>query len=600
MWILPLYLLAFVIAIIVVSYGLAVARVLGVRLRAERAVRVFESERAPDEIVSGLQAHAAALDALGFEQIGALSEADPLEGVDQPLWSLLYRSSDRRTLARVSFADSPTRAQPVDVSFMSFVCADAGPAGRETLFETVAWRAHRLSRGLPGHALEDAQTLSWTQQWQHHQRRLAEADGRVLSIEGREDFASRLRAFRERTLGFELAEGRVRECRDGSLRHGLGAAVSLVVRANRGEGARLRALAAAGRQQDDERDLLPDLMAHRRRAAIERSRRAGSRLQKSLLFVGSMLLFLLAFGIAFSIETVLMVIVVLIIHELGHALAMRAFGYRDLQVLFIPFIGAVASGKKEDVAPWQEVVVLLAGPIPGILIGTWLRVSGLATGNELLYTFANIMILLNYLNLLPFVPLDGGRVMSIVFFDRFPTVQFAFSTASSVAIGAAGIYLGEYILAGVGVVLLLGAPRQLAQARTFVRMRGLLTRAGRAAADPLRLVYAELQSRRFDRWNGETRYQFVNHVMERLGRDLAGWRLVTASIATYVAIVALPLDALLDDLSARNARMRLELDQREVAAALADPRGETSATSKGTELAWLLSAPRLGDPADAR
>ena len=47
---------------------------------------------------------------------------------------------------------------------------------------------------------------------------------------------------------------------------------------------------------------------------------------------------------------------------------MRAFGYRELGVVVLPFLGAVAFGRKDDAGPWQKLVVLLAGPLPGLIL----------------------------------------------------------------------------------------------------------------------------------------------------------------------------------------------------------------------------------------
>src|SRR5262249_12332862 len=57
----------------------------------------------------------------------------------------------------------------------------------------------------------------------------------------------------------------------------------------------------------------------------------------------------------------------IIIHEAGHALAMLTFGYRDIRILFIPLLGAVATGTAREIATWKQAVVLLAGPLPGLI-----------------------------------------------------------------------------------------------------------------------------------------------------------------------------------------------------------------------------------------
>src|SRR5262249_49106418 len=52
---------------------------------------------------------------------------------------------------------------------------------------------------------------------------------------------------------------------------------------------------------------------------------------------------------------------VLLFHECGHYVAMRAFGYRNLRMFFIPFLGAAVAGKNFNVAGWKKAVVALAG-----------------------------------------------------------------------------------------------------------------------------------------------------------------------------------------------------------------------------------------------
>jgi hypothetical protein len=63
--------------------------------------------------------------------------------------------------------------------------------------------------------------------------------------------------------------------------------------------------------------------------------------------------------------TILIVLAVLSFHELGHLVAMRAFGYQDTRIFFIPFFGAAAAGRKHDATGAERAMVLLAGPLPG-------------------------------------------------------------------------------------------------------------------------------------------------------------------------------------------------------------------------------------------
>ena len=81
--------------------------------------------------------------------------------------------------------------------------------------------------------------------------------------------------------------------------------------------------------------------------------------------IASLLLFGWRFDWLFSV----VLVAVLLLHELGHLVAMRWAGYRDLKIFFIPFIGAMVSGREQQATAGQKMLVLLAGPVPGIVLG---------------------------------------------------------------------------------------------------------------------------------------------------------------------------------------------------------------------------------------
>lgn len=114
---------------------------------------------------------------------------------------------------------------------------------------------------------------------------------------------------------------------------------------------------------------------------------------------------------------------VVIFHELGHFLAMKFYNYKDLGIFFIPLVGAYASGKKQEVSQFQSAVILLAGPVPGIVLGTILYLTAPHLANdyniiEFLQKMARILIILNLFNLLPVYPLDGGQLLNRLFLDE--------------------------------------------------------------------------------------------------------------------------------------------------------------------------------------
>ena len=59
---------------------------------------------------------------------------------------------------------------------------------------------------------------------------------------------------------------------------------------------------------------------------------------------------------------------VVLSHEVGHLLAMRAFGYSNTSVLFMPELDALTAGGKRNASPLQRLVVYLAGPVLVIML----------------------------------------------------------------------------------------------------------------------------------------------------------------------------------------------------------------------------------------
>ena len=158
-----------------------------------------------------------------------------------------------------------------------------------------------------------------------------------------------------------------------------------------------------------------------------------------------------------------MLVGVLLFHELGHYAGMRAFGYQDLRMFFIPFFGAAVSGKPRNVGAWKEGVVLLLGPLPGIVAAFVLACFGLqdATGAATpLYSLAVSMVSLNAFNLLPLAGLDGARLLQTVIFSRRRWLEIAFQIVAALAMGAYAVYAQSWVLGIFAYLMLMILPHR--------------------------------------------------------------------------------------------------------------------------------------------
>jgi Zn-dependent protease len=136
---------------------------------------------------------------------------------------------------------------------------------------------------------------------------------------------------------------------------------------------------------------------------------------KSVLFLGSMAVSIGAYAQLWGWQYAAGFVVMILIHELGHVAALRARGIRATGLVFIPFIAAFTSYQPQQRHPYQEAETALAGPIAGTaasFVAAWYAHSA---GSDLWRALAFTGLLLNLLNLIPFLPLDGGRVGDLVY-----------------------------------------------------------------------------------------------------------------------------------------------------------------------------------------
>src|SRR5215208_2710798 len=142
---------------------------------------------------------------------------------------------------------------------------------------------------------------------------------------------------------------------------------------------------------------------------------------KLLTTAGSMLVSIGAYALIWGWKFGVVFVLLLLIHEMGHVFQLRREGVKASAPMFIPFLGAVISAKSMGDDAAAEARVGLAGPVLGSIatlvpLGVWL-----ATGEDLWRALAYIGFLINLFNLLPVLPLDGGRAMAAL----SPWVWFA-------------------------------------------------------------------------------------------------------------------------------------------------------------------------------
>ena len=255
-------------------------------------------------------------------------------------------------------------------------------------------------------------------------------------------------------------------------------------------------------------------------------------------------------GITFA----LVIAAVIAVHEAGHWAAMRLARFRDVQVFFVPGFGGATSGEKHDARPLTHLAVYLAGPVPGLLLAlgvmAWMMSGQAGEGAwwyALLAVTMTVTLLINLVNLLPVMPLDGGRVVDLFVLARLPWLRFAFTASSALLIGWSGFASDAAIVQGFSLLLLLGLPHHYRVARVASGLR-----RGRHQAPLANVPFAQAAERLYDflaapafaSWSVETRLRVGETVLPHFLGRAPSPKETTAGLVLYLSCLLLPVAAL--------------------------------------------------------
>lgn len=152
---------------------------------------------------------------------------------------------------------------------------------------------------------------------------------------------------------------------------------------------------------------------------------------KLFLSAGTMVVSIAAYSFVFGWPFAVGLVALLLVHELGHVIQLRREGIAASAPMFIPFLGAVVASKTLGRNALAEARVGLAGPVLGTVGAAACLVIWQITGNDYWRALGYTGFFLNLFNLLPVVPLDGGRAMAAMspwmwFLGFFGIVVLAF------------------------------------------------------------------------------------------------------------------------------------------------------------------------------
>jgi Zn-dependent protease len=144
-----------------------------------------------------------------------------------------------------------------------------------------------------------------------------------------------------------------------------------------------------------------------------------------------------AYTFLFTWQFAVIILGMLVIHEFGHLRCMKHYGMKTRGIYLIPLLGAAAVAEDDFPSRRAETTVALAGPLTGAALAAGTGLLYFATGNGAFAAAAAWMALINLFNLLPVVPLDGGRVVK--------SITCSIGSRTGLAAVIAGMLLGAVL-----------------------------------------------------------------------------------------------------------------------------------------------------------
>lgn len=151
------------------------------------------------------------------------------------------------------------------------------------------------------------------------------------------------------------------------------------------------------------------------------------------------------------VENAVISFFVVLLHEGAHIMMAKILGYRIDSIEIFPFGGVARIEEAIAVNPQHEIMIAMIGPITNFITVfiSYNLLNVLHISNELFafFTYANLTI--GIFNLLPIIPLDGGRVFRaylayLIGFKRATQIAVILAKIISVFLFLLGFYMMQY------------------------------------------------------------------------------------------------------------------------------------------------------------
>ena len=502
-----------------------------------------EADALPTETIQLFDHCIAELNAFGFQVCTYLKTKAFAHLAIFDAWQVLLYHEETQTYAIASLSRPTTAFYPFNVDFYTWF-------QDQTVLTTINGEHHGLlTEQIPNAIVQDPYTAERQVQWEAHlaTRQTLEGEKPVCHLSPLE-FLQALETATHHYLDTLVATGVVQPIAGTALfrrtRKTAWQQTRRLYQGNPKMRPMLQQIAQRARTNPEALLAIPleiEVENYYFRQQIEQSGK-GSRSQGLGLLFLSFIGFVLSFSFHFHFQSLMILIGVVLFHELGHWGAMRYFGYQDTSIFFLPFLGGAAIGKKTNASLTEQFWVLLAGPLPGLVLGVgllwlfnhsdgeqfWALGRSLTWKQELVGT----LLLLNGFNLLPIYPLDGGKIVHLVMFSRFAYAEVVFKLC---AIGLLLALSTQFpILAMLAVFVALPMVLEFRIAKLDAKLRRSQSTPPHDKDHLVKRILQLLQESEFKQLAFNTRNYITQELVERHQSTAAKWPTRFALLAVYL------------------------------------------------------------------
>jgi stage IV sporulation protein FB len=173
---------------------------------------------------------------------------------------------------------------------------------------------------------------------------------------------------------------------------------------------------------------------------------------------------------------VILIFTCVLLHELGHALMAHRFSIKTRDITLYPFGGIASISTQPE--PRAELFIALAGPLVNVVIAVMLYLLMEPTtfadfdGLNLVHRLFITNVALVLFNLLPALPMDGGRVLrsilALLSVKNATKISARISQGLCIILGLIALYVGLPILFIISLLIFLGAMQEHLRAESKI------------------------------------------------------------------------------------------------------------------------------------